>query len=37
VEEEPEQTAEVFFGAFTCLDLEARLATALLDRWGAEV
>ena len=31
---EPEQAADVFFGAFTCLDLEARLATLLLDRWS---
>ncbi len=30
---EPEQRGEVFFGAFTCLDLEARFATLLLDRW----
>lgn len=33
VEAEPEQATEVFFGAFTCLDLEARLAATLLDRW----
>ncbi len=33
VAEEPEQLGEVFFGAFTCLDLEARLATLLLGRW----
>jgi hypothetical protein len=30
---EPEQSGEVFFGAFTCLDLEARFAATLLDRW----
>lgn len=30
---EPEQAGQVLFGAFTCLDLEARLATMLLDRW----
>jgi hypothetical protein len=36
VEAEPEQRAEVFFGAFTCLDLEARLATTLLDLWAGE-
>ncbi len=30
---EPEQLGEVLFGAFTCLDLEARFATLLLDRW----
>jgi hypothetical protein len=35
VEAEPEQTTEVFFGAFTCLDLEARLAATLLGRWRA--
>jgi hypothetical protein len=32
---EPEQLGEVFFGAFTCLDLEARFATSLLERWDA--
>ena len=31
---EPEQVDAVFFGAFTCLDLEARLATMVLDRWA---
>lgn len=36
VEAEPEQADEVLFGAFSCLDLEARFATALLDRWSAE-
>ncbi|MDQ4051327.1 MAG: iron-containing redox enzyme family protein [Actinomycetota bacterium] len=34
VEAEPEQYGEIFFGAFTCLDLENRLATLLLDRWA---
>jgi len=33
VEAEPELLDEVFFGAFTCLDLEARYAGWLLDRW----
>lgn len=35
VEVEPEQAGEIFFGAFTCLDLEARMATMLLERWEA--
>lgn len=30
---EPEQTDNVYFGAFTCLDLEDRLAQHLLGRW----
>lgn len=34
-EVEPEQAAEIFFGAFTCLDLEARMGTMLLERWDA--
>lgn len=34
VEEDPSQAEEVFFGAFTCLDLEARYAAHLLDRWA---
>lgn len=33
--DEPGQAAEIMFGAFTALDLEARFATALLDAWGA--
>ncbi|WP_107705910.1 iron-containing redox enzyme family protein [Nocardioides allogilvus] len=33
-EEQPEQAGDILFGAFTCLDLEARFATAMLDRWG---
>lgn len=32
--EEPDQAEEIFFGAFTCLDQEARFARALLTRWG---
>jgi Iron-containing redox enzyme len=35
VEEEPEQAEEVFFGAFTCLDLEARYAARMLEAWQA--
>ena len=34
-EDEPDQAAEILFGAFTCVDLEARLATALLTSWDA--
>lgn len=34
VEQEPHLRDDVMFGAFTCVDLEARFATALLDRWG---
>ncbi len=33
--DEPGQAAEIMFGAFTALDLEARFATALLGAWGA--
>ena len=33
-EDEPDQAADIVFGAFTCLDLEARFATALLGSWG---
>lgn len=36
VETEPDQLENVFLGAFTCLDQEARVAEALLDRWGVE-
>ncbi|WP_224748681.1 iron-containing redox enzyme family protein [Nocardioides hwasunensis] len=32
-EDEPDQAAEIMFGAFTCLDLEGRMAGALLDSW----
>ena len=32
---EPETEDDVWFGAWTCLDLEARTARRLLDRWGA--
>ena len=33
VDDEPDQAAEVLFGAFTCLDVEARFATAMLGAW----
>lgn len=32
---EPELREDVFFGAFTCLDLESRYAGWLLERWQA--
>lgn len=32
-EDEPDQAAEILFGAWTCLDLEARFTTALLEQW----
>ncbi|MDF1606257.1 iron-containing redox enzyme family protein [Nocardioides sp. YIM 152315] len=32
--EEPELEDDLWFGAFTCLDLEDRFARAMLDRWG---
>lgn len=34
LDEEPELEADVWFGAYTCLDLEARFARAMLARWG---
>jgi heme oxygenase-like protein len=34
--EEPELAEDVWFGAFTCLDLEDRFARALLARWTAD-
>lgn len=34
VDAEPTLRDDVFFGAFTCLDLEDRVAGHLLDRWG---
>lgn len=36
VEEEPQLRADVFLGAFTCLDLEARYAACMLGRWQGE-
>lgn len=35
-EDDPQQAAEVVFGVFTCLDLEARFATAMFAQWGIE-
>lgn len=35
-EDEPDQAAEILFGAFTCLDLEARVAAALFAAWGVD-
>ena len=34
LEEEPELEDDVWFGAFTCLDLEDRTARTMLARWG---
>lgn len=34
-EDEPDQVDAILFGAFTCLDLEARFATAMFASWGA--
>jgi len=36
LETEPGLRDDVFFGAFTCLDQESRLARTLLDRWEAD-
>ena len=36
LEEEPELEPDVWFGAFTCLDLEDRFARTMLARWGVE-
>ncbi len=33
-EDEPDQVESILFGAFTCLDLESRVAAALLETWG---
>ncbi|MEO6471467.1 MAG: iron-containing redox enzyme family protein [Aeromicrobium sp.] len=35
VEDEPALTDDIQFGAFTCLDLEARFATRMQDEWAA--
>lgn len=35
-EDEPDQAADILFGAWTCLDLEARFASALLTTWDVE-
>lgn len=34
IEAEPETEDDVWFGAWTCLDLEGRIARHLFDRWG---
>lgn len=34
LDEEPDLEPDVWFGAFTCLDLESRFAHAMLARWG---
>ncbi|WP_243060685.1 iron-containing redox enzyme family protein [Nocardioides sp. SR21] len=34
--EEPELEGDVWFGAYTCLDLESRFAHAMFARWGIE-
>ena len=36
LDEEPHLEADVWFGAFTCLDLEDRLGRAMLARWGVQ-
>ncbi|GAA1165351.1 iron-containing redox enzyme family protein [Nocardioides aquiterrae] len=36
LEEEPELEEDVWFGAFTCLDLDDRFARTMLSRWGAD-
>jgi hypothetical protein len=36
IEAEPETEADVWFGAFTCLDQEDRVAHHYLERWGVE-
>jgi hypothetical protein len=35
IEEEPQVADDVWFGAFSCLDLENRTARRILDGWGA--
>jgi hypothetical protein len=34
LDEEPELEEDLWFGAFTCLDLEDRFARTMLERWG---
>ncbi len=34
--DEPHQSGDILFGAFTCLDQETRFANALLDTWGVD-
>ena len=36
LEEEPALEDDIWFGAFTCLDLEDRFGRAMLARWGVE-
>ena len=35
-DDEPDQAAEILFGASTCLDVEARFATAMLGAWEGQ-
>jgi hypothetical protein len=35
-EDEPDQVEPIMFGAFTCLDLESRVAVELFDVWGVD-
>ena len=35
-EDEPDQVDAILLGAFTCLDLEARFATAMFASWGVD-
>ncbi|QSR29420.1 hypothetical protein CFI00_02660 [Nocardioides sp. S5] len=35
-EDEPDQAEDILFGAFTCLDVEARFAADMLGAWGVE-
>jgi hypothetical protein len=35
LEVEPALREDVWFGAFTCLDLERRTAAAVLELWGS--
>lgn len=35
-QDEPDQAMQIMFGAFTCLDLEARVAAALFASWGVD-
>ena len=35
-EDEPAQADGIWFGAFTCLDLEARFARSMFERWGSQ-
>ena len=36
LDEEPQLAGDVWFGAFTCLDLEDRFARSIVDRWNAD-